>query len=255
MTRCNGFLADGAFNQAHSKEARRSDGKTLAVSVAVGNTIATSGEPGLTGYGGDVFLSPAVAILFIETAKIFVPLDLCEGRRVDFETWRLIGDSAEESAEERLSTAQSGNGVGNPLVDPSQDALDDAALNSGASEHYNLVSSELRAGVKSDLDTVFDEGVWNTHMLHSLHDIVRVRIPVLERRKVSRSPLGTRGTLLAACSGAILLCLIATNVSPINLSGTSSRLHPVFRALRSGGMQPGSDAAAIAKLGHSATTG
>ena len=91
---CN-KLADAdsgaGFNFHHDDMDSRKDSRTAEFSVSVTNTLTTSGEPGLAGAGGDLFLSASVAVQFIETARIFVPDNVCSARRFDYETWILLG--------------------------------------------------------------------------------------------------------------------------------------------------------------------
>lgn len=180
------------LNQAHSDKSSRKDAKSMAFSVGIANTISTSGGVGLTGSGGDVFFSPSVAVLFLETAKVYVPANVCEGRRIDYETWRLIGTDETDTttAEDRLTASQSGKKVSDvSLTD------DIGAVTHSKSAMYNKVATDMRAAVSDSLSTMFEAtNAWNTHSLHSQYDIVKVRMPALQERQVSHS-------LEAPCSG------------------------------------------------------
>lgn len=165
-------------NQAHTAKGSRKDSKRMEFSVGFSNTISTSGEAGLTGAGGDMFFSPAVTVLIIENAKIYVPDTICEGRRIDFESWQMVG--SQDDPEDKLSLSKSGSKVDDVAL-----TNDIGAVEHGKSSQYNSVAAQMRADVKTSLDDVFAvENAWNTHSLHSMFDILKVRIPVLEESKV-----------------------------------------------------------------------
>jgi len=160
--------------QAHTQSRSREDKKTATYTVQVSTTIATSAEPGLTGYGGDVFVSPVAVVKFAEVAEIFVPIGACAARRFDKETWSLVGKSADTDGDGVVSDAEKVGQIG-----VTERVLADTQSGQGIS------SSLTSAAVSRKTDALFakSDAAWNSIAVHSLADILIVRLPSLEVRK------------------------------------------------------------------------
>jgi len=134
-------------------------------------------------------VSASVAVQFIETARIFVPDSGCTARRFDYETWVLLGAKDADvdtpgHAEKVLFGAQSGSKVDANLGNVGAADDEQEAQKLSYNKVYDQAAQKARANVRKGLSKVFsDSNAWNTHTIHSLQDILVVRLPILEERK------------------------------------------------------------------------
>ena len=162
----------------------RTGAKTLEFAVALETEISTTGYAGMAGAAGDLFFSPTVSIKFAVFAVISVDDGVCFGRRDEYEKWTLVPGDAEEDqlsgdlspaerqARARLLARFSGGHSSVP------DNLDPE----GAETEFNRKLA-LWNNVKNAYRE--EDSVWNSQTLHSVYDVLEIRIPQLQERKAN----------------------------------------------------------------------
>jgi hypothetical protein len=159
-------------------EKSQSDDRSLqnSVTVDVTTSIQTSSGKPLTGHAGDVFLSLAMSVRFRKLTHISVT-ETCIASSVDTQKWFFAAHSEDDmdvNEADALKKITAANIVANNQIPTVNDAL---GAGDGILDLKNVWKTTY-------LNTAYTDSHarWNTHAVHTLWDIMAVRIPQLEEQ-------------------------------------------------------------------------
>jgi len=203
-----------------------SDDKSLSNSVTVGVTtsIETPSSGHLTGHAGDVFLTLAMSVRFRKLTHISVT-ETCVASSVDTQKWFFAPhgkDDMDVNEVEALKKVTAANIVANNQIPTADEAFGDIDI------------LDLKKDFKTNfLNTAYTDSHarWNTHAIHSLYDIMFVRIPQLEEQiAASRTAIQCIETYDPA------ICPSMDIVQETNVYGTAA-LHRMRMLVAEAGLQ------------------